>query len=188
LNVWWRDEPLISREQYLLEILYRAHRQSCFRPNPSSVTAINAAIGSGDIGKAVAAAILTLGGKHAPLEQTVRFLAGANPAGEVDSLLRQNRKVPGWGGSFQQDGIDPIWSGVASSLEKWHPDIMRKLNQVTLELHQLGKAIYPNPSAFTAAVVIALKVPAKLAVYLFISARLDAWAEIAWRQETEGEK
>jgi citrate synthase len=188
LNVWWRDKPLSVPEHLLLGLLRKAHRESSFRPNPSSVAVANAVHGSGDIGKAIAAAILTVGGRHAPLEQTYYFLEHEYIAGQVRSLLEANQKVPGWGGSFQKDGVDPLWVGVYDFLREWYPQIATKLDLVTIELHKQGKIIYPNPSAFTAAVAIALQVPAKLAVYLFISARLDAWAEIAWKQETEIEK
>jgi citrate synthase len=185
LEVWWRTEPLSFQEQYLLGALFKAHRASSFRSNPSSVAAANAALGSSDIGKAIAAAILTLGGKHAPLEQTMAFLSLEHPELAVERLLAKKEKVPGWGGSFQKDGIDPFWSDVDASLRKWYLQLSQKLEDVTKELHRQGKFIYPNPSAFTATVAIALRVPAKLLVYLFIAARLDAWAEIAYKQETE---
>lgn len=186
MKVWWREEELLYEEQWLLGLLFQAHHDSCFRSNPSSVAVINSAAGSGDISKAIAAAILTIGGQHAPLEQTYHFLEQDAPENQVVWFLAAKQKVPGWGGSFQKDGIDPLWKPVNFALYKYQ-SVSKKLDDVTAVLHREGKIIYPNPSALTAAVAIALGIPAQLLSYLFIKARLDAWAEIAWKQETNGQ-
>jgi citrate synthase len=192
VKVWWRTRELSSQEESLLKLLFEAHRLSSFRPNISSVSVVNAAIGSGSIAKAIAAAILTLGGKHAPLEQTYLFLSLEDPAAQVQALLARGEKVPGWGGSFQKDGVDPIWEPVRLALAAQCAALSQKLDEVTAALHRQGKVIYPNPSAYTAAVALALEVPPSLSVYLFISARLDAWANIAFNElarehrETQG--
>jgi citrate synthase len=182
LKVWWRNDPLCPQEEALLKLLFEAHALASFRPNISSVTIVNAAIGSGDLGKAIAAAILTLGGKHAPLEQTYLFLSLEAPAAQVEGLLARGEKVPGWGGSFQKDGVDPIWEPVATALATQCATLSQKLDAVTAALHRQGKVIYPNPSAYTAAVCLALGAAPSLSVYFFIFARLDAWANIAFNE------
>jgi hypothetical protein len=48
-------------------------------------------------------------------------------------------------------------------------------------LHQSGKHLNPNPSAYTAAVAIVVGLPAPLTPYLFIAARLDSWCNLAGR-------
>jgi citrate synthase len=179
VEIWWRKEPLSASEESLLKALFKAHRQSSFRENISSLTVAHTMAGSRDIGKAIAAGILTLGGPHAPLADTYRFLNLPNPADHVESILKYGVKIPGWGGSFQKKGIDPLWSGVDSILREDHLHLAKIMDDVTAELHRLDKHIYPNPSAFTVTSCIALKVPAPLLTYIFISARLDAWAQIA---------
>jgi citrate synthase len=180
-NPFWREKPFTDNERRLLDALFLAHHQSAFRDNPSSVTVINAAAGSGDLGKAIAAAILTMGAKHAPLEATVGFLLLESPALMVPNMLKAGIKVPGWGGTFQKDAPDPIWADVARLLAANWPILAAKLGLVSVTLRQHGKVLCPNPSAYTAAVAIAIGLPAKLAPYLFAASRLSAWAQIAAR-------
>jgi citrate synthase len=178
-NPFWREEPFTDNERALLDALFAAHHRSAFRDNPSSVTAINAAAGSGDLSKAIAAAILTTGAKHAPLSSTVEFLLLESPALMVPNILSAGLKVPGWGGTFQKDASDPIWAEVARLLAANWPVLAAKLAFVSVTLRQHGKVLCPNPSAYTAAVAIAIGLPPKLAPYLFMAARLSAWAQIA---------
>jgi citrate synthase len=180
-NPFWREEPFDERERALLDALFLAHHQSAFRDNHSSVTAINAGAGSGDLSKAIAAALLTTGAKHAPLEATVEFLLLESPALMVPNILSAGLKVPGWGGTFQKDAPDPIWAEVARLLAANWPLLAAKLGFVSVTLRQHGKELCPNPSAYTAAVAIAIGLPPKLAPYLFTAARLSAWAQIAAR-------
>jgi citrate synthase len=180
-NPFWREEPFDERERTLLDALFLAHHQSAFRDNPSSVTVINAAAGSGDLAKAIAAAILTMGAKHAPLSSTVEFLLLEDPAGMVARILEAGQKIPGWGGTFQKDASDPIWAEVARLLAANWPLLAAKLGFVSVTLRQHGKVLCPNPSAYTAAVAIAIGLPPKLAPYLFAAARLSAWVQIAAR-------
>jgi len=70
MTTFWRQEPLSENEYRLLEALYSAHHKSAGRDNPSSVTVANAAAGSGELSKSIAAGLLTIGGKHGPIVQT----------------------------------------------------------------------------------------------------------------------
>jgi citrate synthase len=176
---FWREEPFTDAERVLVDALFRAHHRSAFRENPSSVTVLNAFAGSGDLSKAIAAALLTLGAKHAPLAQTVEFLSLEDPAGMVPKMLEAGQKIPGWGGTFQKDGSDPIWTEVAQLLVTGWPAIARKVDSVTIALIGHGKYLSPNPSAYTACVALALGLQAPLAPYLFIAGRLSAWTQLA---------
>jgi citrate synthase len=180
-NPFWREEPFTEPERALLDALFLAHHRSAFRDNPSSVTVINAAAGSGDLAKAIAAAILTTGGKHAPLTSTVEFLSLEDPAAFVPKMLEAGLKVPGWGGTFQKDEPDPIWAETARLLAANWPLLAAKLGFVSVTLRTHGKVLCPNPSAYTAASCIIIGLPAPLAPYLFTAARLSAWTQIAAR-------
>lgn len=179
MNIWWKTESLTQEEEYLLNALVEAHLQSSFRMNPSSCAVANSAAGSQDLVKAFAAGLLTLGEKHGPIEQTYRFLSLQCPDTIVSRILKDGEKVPGWGNSFVKGKPDPLWEKVDKILHAYQPPLAGKLDDVTTELHEQGKKIYPNPSAYTAAAAMALGLEAKSAIYLFVSARLDAWAKIA---------
>jgi citrate synthase len=179
MKAFWRDEELNSAEWHLLDALLSAHYESCFRDNASSVAVKIAADASGDFGKAIVAGISTMGGKHAPLEETIRFLSLEYSLCQVAEVLKRGQKIPGWGGTYQDGAIDPIWIEVDRLIERYQPTMHRKLEAITHQLKQHGKLLYPNPSAYTACVAIALGVPVELAPYLFIYGRIDGWAEIA---------
>lgn len=181
MKTWWRDKPLNETEQYLLDALFHAHHESSFRGNVSTINVINTAAGSNDVAKAIASGILTVGGRHAPIEQTYEFLNLDRPAESVEHMIAAKKKIPGWGNSFTKES-DPIWSMVDSALHEYYDRLWRDIRAVTERLAALKRPIYPNPSCYTAATAIALGVPRKAAVCLFISARLDAWSSIAFNQ------
>lgn len=170
-----------TSQDSLFDALMKAHYQSCFRENASSMAVANAAAGSGDLTKAIAAALMTVGAKHAPLESTVRFLSLDHPEQAVSTYLAKNEKVPGWGGTFQRDTRDPIWIPVEEELRAGWPEFTKKLDEVTSALHYHDKHVYPNPSAYTACAALILGVPARMASAFFIRGRIAGWCEIAAR-------
>jgi citrate synthase len=178
-SIWWREEPLSEDDAGLLVAVLQAHVDSAFRNNASSMAVALTADSSQDMAKAIAAGLISLGERHAPLEQTFQFLSLSEPDQEVEPMLKTGRKIPGWGGTFQKDQSDPIWQGVNEILFSTHYALANKIAEVTAELHRCGKNIYANPSAYTAATAIALGLNAKSAIYLFIWGRIDAWAKIA---------
>jgi len=184
MDVWWKTECLNADETRLLEALTSAHHRSAFRANVSSVVVAQAFEASGDLSKAIAAGILTLGRKHAPLEQTYQFLALEEPWREVAGILKRGAKVPGWGGTFQKNRSDPIWQEVDNLLAEIWPATYIKLSSVTSTLIEHGKNLYPNPSAYTAATALVFGLSKELISYLFILGRLSAWSMIAQKQLT----
>jgi citrate synthase len=176
---WWRKEPLLPIEVELLARVHSAHADSARRDNISSVMLRSAYAGSGSFPGAIAGALLTLGGMHAPIEQTVQFLECANPAAVAREMLERGEFVPGWGNSFHRGVPDPIWTGVDAYLREHFQWLTELMDGVSTELHRVkGLVLLPNPSAFTAATAIALEIPARSAAWLFISGRLDAWAKL----------
>jgi citrate synthase len=179
MKPFWRNVPFTEQEMRLLFALGQAHHQSVFRENASSLAVMNTADAARDLGKAIAAAILTTGARHAPIEATMQFLQQPYPAHLVFHTLAENRKIPGWGGNFQKNQIDPLWAEVDALVREHSPELRAKLDAVTARLAEFGKPVLPNPSAYTACVAIILEMPPKLAPYLFIAGRLSGWAEIA---------
>jgi citrate synthase len=173
MNVFWREAPLNEAEAKLLQLTLDAHAASAQRDNISSVVLVNTAIGSGELTKALSAALATLGGAHAPLEQTHAVLT-LEPLGHNGG----EHPIPGWGNSFVKGAPDPIWKDVDAQLGEVAPEVYTSIVRITSQLHDAGKLVWPNPSAYTAAVGIALGLPAPLLSWLFIQGRLAVWTLI----------
>jgi hypothetical protein len=172
---FWRPESLTSLETTLLEKCLDAHAQSVGRENVSTTVFYAAAIGSREYTKALAAALCSLGGPHAPLVETYELLQHPERAAQ---LLDAGLKVPGWGNSFAKGAIDPIWQPLAVLLQENFPGIYQAVDQVTITLHRRGKEIFPNPSCFTAAVGLVLRMPKEVVPWIFVQGRLGKWSEI----------
>ena len=178
MKPFWRTEPLSESESEILRLLSAAHDESARRENVSHVALVNTFLGSGSYANAIAAAILTLGGRHGPIEETMRMLEShTSVVAALDNGV--DLLVPGWGNSFVKGRLDPLWEKTDTALRKARPDLMSRADAITDALHRRGKDVWPNPSYYTAAVAIALKMPPQIAGYLFITARLEAWTEIA---------
>lgn len=175
---WRRDKSLSAEEHELWCAVCAAHRESAFRRNLSSDAVASSALGSGELTKAVAGALLTLGGLHGPVEDAMKFFASDDPASYVKEFLDRGWRIPGFGNSFHKEEPDPNWKEVHSILESKFPEWNRILGEVTMTLHGYGKKLFANPAAFTAITALILGCPIYCGSYLFIRARLDAWAEI----------
>lgn len=173
---WWRSAPLTPPEMRLLQAVATAHAASALRMNASTQAVILSASGGGEFGKALAAALLTLGDRHAPLEATCLLLNQPEPAVRASALLKAGAKVPGWGNSFHRGEPDPLWVPVDAVLRAEFPQIHRDLTAITATLHRVGLPLHPNPSAYTAATARAVGLAPSCAAYLFIAARLETWS------------
>lgn len=172
----------------LVEALYKAvaeaHRLSAFRDNVSSNIIKNVSVGSDSYTSAIAAAILSIGGQHAPIHQTMQILEQDTPWNKVENILDQHHLVPGWGNGFVKGKEDPLWEPVDLALKPF-TDLYIKIWNVTDTLHDLGKFVYPNPSCYTAALALLMGIPKESAAVLFISFRLPSWTEI-WNKSKLG--
>jgi len=165
---FWRDEPATIEERTLLGELHAAHLISSYRNNASSVAVANSAGGSGNYFQSIASALLTLGGMHGPLFQSYDFLTGKT----FDGIQ------PGWGNSFVKGELDPAWIKVDLFIKEHWPEIHRRIEQKTKELHESGKVVFPNPSIYTAAVALAIRLPRDIVPILFVASRIEAWSDI----------
>lgn len=183
MNVFWREQPLNEEEAELYQLVLEAHAKSALRSNASAQAVILAAAGSQDYYKALAAGLMTLGGSHGPIEETVNFLRRLrrveDPKFLVNDYLKRGSTIPGWGNSFAKGIPDAVWDRVDSHLQLLFADVHDKLRGVTEALHAAGKELYPNPSAYTAAAAIVLGLPAQVSAYLFVAGRLAAWTQVA---------
>lgn len=183
LAPFWRSEPLSEQETALLDALMQAHHASCFRGNESSEAVIRTAISSGQYANAIAAAVLTTGGMHAPIGMTMRVLSSFQDGDAiVEEYVSKGMRVPGWGNSFIKGKKDDLWLGVDALIEQHWTPTAKRMEGITFELHKLGKMIYPNPSAYTAACALILGMPPFIAPILFFLGRLAGWTELIARQ------
>lgn len=159
----------------LLDTVLKAHHESALRGNPSHCALVLAATGSGDYFKALAAALMTLGGTHAPLAQTYDLLASDRSALLAQDMLFNGRRVPGWGSGFVKNEIDPIWLDCDRLIRDGYPAIAETIVSITDVLHRSGKRVYPNPSCYTAATALALGVPREAIGEILVRGRLNAW-------------
>lgn len=159
----------------LMDAVLKAHHESALRGNCSHHALGLAAFGSGDYFKAMAAALLTLGGLHAPLFATYDLLSAPDALERVKRALAEHRRVPGWGNHFAKDAIDPVWADCGMLLELGWPQLARTIQDITDTLHVAGKRIYPNPSCYTAAAALALEIPRNEIGAILVRGRLAAW-------------
>lgn len=175
MQAFWTDQPLTESQQALLNLVFEAHCRSALRENISTHAVALSAQGSGSYTNAIAAALCTLGGVHAPIEETYKVLTNADYALQ---LLEDGKKVPGWGNSFHKEA-DPLWENVNKFIKKHYPDACLTIEAVTEAIEKVkGKRIHPNPSCYTAATAIILGIPSHLAAWLFVQGRLAGWSMI----------
>lgn len=194
MNAFWREKPLTEVEYKLLQLCLAAHGACTHRDNISTVILRNAAEGSMDYTKSIASAILSTGGIHAPLQQTMALLS--EPHAHIVSLIDNGMYLPGWGSSFEKSGIDPIWQPIAEHIEKYFKDKHDKITDITYAFHARGKTLYPNAACYTAATALILGIPAMISPWLFLHGRLVELTRIFYsiaagvymRQQPKSEK
>lgn len=180
---FWRKEPLTLEEVDLLNALMVAHDSCTRRNNVSTWVAVNAATSSGDYEKAIAAAILTTGGKHAPLGKCSSFLMRRTLGLTTiqDDMAEHDGIAPGWGSDFVKGQADPALTplhDLISGHGKEGARLAAQLDLVTAHLVGKGKNIFPNAGCYTAAVGLLLGIPVFVLPFLFILGRLASWTDL----------
>lgn len=185
IKPFWRETPLTENEQRLWDAVMQAHHDSAMRQNMSHGAAVNAFVGSGSYAAAMASAILTTGGIHAPIAETMEAIdtvmgniMDSSDERFVRGFTESGKKIPGWGNSFFKGEPDALWADVDRVLAESFSPIRGAITRITHFLHLAGKNIHPNPSAFTAATALALGIPPVIAPFIFFQGRLAAWTQI----------
>lgn len=171
MHKYWQDnEPLIEREGKLVGALYHAHSQCVFRENCSTMALQQAAFGSRDLIKSYIAALATLGETHGPIVEAYRVLEEGIEGADM---------VAGFGNSFIKGEADAAFAKVHEMLLEDWPEIIRKIEKAQNTLLVMrDKDLYPNPACYTAAVALAIGMPAELAPSLFVQGRIEAWTAL----------
>jgi len=177
---------MTSYEDSLRTAAEHMHRLLACRDNASSVLVKSMAQLGRPLPESIAAAILTLGNAHAPITQACRLWNKPHEdfKQEIAILVRNNQKIPGWGGSFAAEGEpDPVLSTFD---DEFPPSLLYKRNEMTAAVQEVtGKAIHPNAALYTAMFADVLALTPEQAPELALCGRLPVlcWA---WRENYDG--
>ncbi len=160
----------------LHEELIRVHAHLATRENLSSQLISCAAKAEKDFGSACIMAIASLGGLHAPIEQTTNLLLDPNAIRTAEVLLQEGNKVPGWGSSFVKGEKDPIFDALDGMVYEHSMKLWCLIVDITDRL--CSKDIYPNAACYTAACCILNEIPPCVALKTLIQGRIDSWSDI----------
>jgi hypothetical protein len=190
MKTFWRPHKLQEGERILLNHLFDAHNSAVFRHNISSEVLKAAFYGNnGDFTKAAAAALCSLGGVHAPIVQAYELLEADWPK-QAWPQWDGKSKIPGWGSSFTKGKPDPYVDNVLIYIGTGWEWMLRRINNVTENLHLRGKHVFPNMACATAATGVILGLPKELTPALLLHGRALAWAELLYasdpKNHTEG--
>lgn len=165
-------------ELMLIGALEDAHVQSTQRENLSTQAILACACSGVGYTEAIAAALLTLGGTHAPIKQAIFTITHPETEAEIPGVVKDGGRIAGWGNSFVKGKPDPIWNEVYDILSSDFPGIITRIASITSALHAAGANVFPNPACYTAATAIVTGMPEAVAAYLFVGSRLGAWTEL----------
>jgi citrate synthase len=174
LKFWDNYESFSDQEVSLLNALYDSHQECTYRKNCSTQALTASATGSQCLTQSIAAALMTIGKVHGPVEETYNFLQRGV---SNDTLLPP--RVPGFGNGFIKGKPDPGLKSVHDFLTEHYPNYVVLLSQIQTRLvAERGKTLFPNPAAYTAIVALIVGMPAHLSPLLFMRSRLEAWAHL----------
>lgn len=157
------------------EIIVQMHHACAMRDNASS----NIIKAMAQLGKpfndAVAAGLLSMGGKHAPVREAQELFN----TWREDPSVELPKIVPGYGSAWfkgeKDDVIEHCIDGVATWVDGG-AELTDELDSYTNHVRMVtGKDIYPNAAMATALVNIAMKYPSYIAMSHVIQGRIAAW-------------
>lgn len=159
--------------------LQRLHAKLAARENISSTLA---GVGNElDISftQTVAMALLSMGGAHAPIVHTHSLFRVSNIIfrDEVERLVSNGSKIPGFGSSIVKGGYDPVLTEYGRDVFGHMPMWLDSLEEMTEIVQDIsGKKIFPNAAAYTVMTAIAYSKDATWAERNVIAGRLPFWA------------
>lgn len=164
----------------LTELLIEAHKKSCRRDNVSTVV-LKAAWDSNDndLYKAIASAMMTLGGAHAPIKRCYAMIGRYLR----DEPIPNYEMVPGFGSSFYKKELDPILFEIASYIRIHHFDYEVIISKIQRKLSD--KELYPNIAFYTAAVARIEGHGILFCEKILLEARVPEWIKILEEYESE---
>lgn len=167
------DDKSTKIKEMISELL-AVHNQLAKRDNLSTTVIVNMALAEKDFASSVAAALLTLGGLHAPLTKAYIVLKGG-PKINIKRSLKENLLIPGWGSGFVKGSPDPMFEKIDAMLLDASPVLHKRIQSITTLFHDAGKQLYPNAACYTAAFCIFSDYPIHAAAAWLLKGRIDSW-------------
>jgi len=159
-----------------------AHRKSCRRDNVSTVVLRESWNSNGqDLYKSITAAMMTLGGIHAPIKRCY-VMIGRHLRNEPSLPYDL---VPGFGSSFFKGAIDPILYDLSDYINVNHTQYEDIAIKIHNKLIDQGKNLYPNIAFYTAAVAHIEQQGILFCEKVLIEARIPEWIKILQEYEKE---
>ena len=182
----------------LESILVNAHKTAAWRDNVSTSTLRTAyRVNGHDYIKSITAAMMMLGGMHAPVKQAyllihkiIRLLRSGSDEDtinvHIESLLTGYDIIPGFGSHFFKGEADPILNEISEAIkDTCHPLYFHVGDIIYKHLLNRGKLLYPNLAFYTAAVALVENRSMTLCEQYLIEARIVEWRKILERMEDE---
>ena len=176
----WADWLGVSRgaaTETLLDTLSSCHQNAAIvNNNASSAALMNAAVCNATFEHAVASALLTFGSKHGPTT-AARDLLYVDTKEEIIERLEGGEILPGFGNAFYKKSIDPAFVPLDHLLRETYPQDNEKIDRVAKLIFKVkGRALYPNPAAYTAICSDLVGLMRGTEIMLVIACRLPAWS------------
>ena len=173
---------------FIEEKIIEMHHKCAYRDNASTSIVKAMAQLAKPFNDAVAAALLSLGGKHAPVKEAQICFSNWRMARDTEEKVNLPPVVPGFGSAWFKKQRDPDVEEFFNAVFN-HKDYQYIADDVdvytNLVREETGKDIYPNAGLATSVANIALKRPPELGISLVIGGRLSAWEEIYYRNLSE---
>ena len=155
------------------------HHECAMRDNASSTLVASMGKLGKSFGDAVAAALLTTGGIHAPVEEAQQEFAIFRLSGKLSEDLD---KVPGFGSAWYKNQPDAVIEAFFNTLPDTcdeGAELVATVEEYTDAVQRMyEKFIYPNAGLATAVANVALKRHPSMGMGLVIQGRICAWEEI----------
>lgn len=164
----------------LVELLIAAHVAACHRDN-SSTLILKSAFDSngGDLIKSVTAALMSIGGLHAPIKQTYVMLRKILEGKQECDVICFYELVPGFGSSFIKEDNDPLLESLRQEFIDNHLRYYNIGCRITSHLKQKTKhTLYPNLAFYTACVAHIEGHGVQFCERILIEARVPEWINI----------
>jgi hypothetical protein len=169
---------------FIEEKIIEMHYKCAQRENASTSIIKAMAQLSKPFNDAVAAALLSMGGKHAPVREAQICFTSWRMARDMKDEMAFPPVVPGFGSAWFKKQRDPDVETFLNELFN-HKDFQHLADDLDVYTNLVrkftGKDIYPNAAMATSVANIALKRPPELAVGLVIQGRISAWEEIYYQ-------
>lgn len=175
---------LADAELTLLALVVDAHATAAVNNagNASNLAASIYGQTGSPVTASIIAAMLTMGGAHAPAQQARQWLFRrlGDDESAWDSLAAQDvadgAQIPGYGNSFHKDDIDPALEPTAELLMDAWPTAHKRIMAGFNALKAKGPGLFPNLAAYTGAVAEIIDLPEGLESVIVIMPRIPVWA------------